>query len=192
VDSIGDVDDFIKNRTGVQAGLVAEFRANNNFALQTGLDWVQRGYRFEFEEAFLGINNSIKSNTVVNYVDIPVLAKLGVGKGPVRVDLLVGPSIGYAVSGKDKSTYTFGGVTETEETKLFSEEDDTDEGYNRFELQAQAGAMLSVNFGSTSFFVDGRYLHGLTNLLDEEGTGDDDVRGRNRGAAFSAGLLFKL
>jgi hypothetical protein len=173
---------FSKNRSGTLLGLVIETRVNNGFAIQTGVEWAQRGGRIDLKDNVLTL--TAKSNTLINYVDIPVLIKAGFGVGPIRLDLLGGPSFGYALDGRTKSMGTLGGTVLYDTTDDLFEDGDN---YRRWQVQAQTGAVLSLTLGNTAFFADGRYLYGLTDL-----TQDDEGQYHFRGAAFTGGLLFRL
>ncbi len=122
-----------------------------------------------------------------SYIEIPLLLKVGTGFGIGRFDVLLGPSFGYALNGKIKTTLSIAGQVETETRDLDFENDN----YNRSDLGAQVGASLGINLGSsTRLFVDGRYLLGLSNVNSDENTSDQTIK--NRGIALSGGLLFSF
>ncbi|MBK7939931.1 MAG: PorT family protein [Lewinellaceae bacterium] len=182
-EEIGDV----KNRTGYQFGIAAEIRLNDNFAIQPEVNFLQKGARQDFSEVD-SIFGKVESKTDIsmNYLEVPVLLKAGTSFGPARVDILAGPSFGYALSGKVKDELTINGETETDKYDIDFEDDEV----KRTDLGLQLGAAFSVNLGErASLFVDGRYLLGLTNLNDSE---DDDFSIKNRGISLSAGVLFRL
>lgn len=181
-EEIGELD----NRLGFLAGVVGEFRFSENLALQSELGFIQKGAKseFSFEDPQLG-TISEEANFIFNYLEVPVLFKAGTSFGQVRLDGLIGPSFGYAMSAKGKYKTTIGGETEEEEESI----DFDDEGISRFDLGLQFGAILGIDLSETAqIFVDGRYLLGLSNLNEDSEDGDI----KNKGLAFSAGVLFDL
>jgi opacity protein-like surface antigen len=182
-EEIGD----ISNRTGFVAGAVAEFRFNDNFAVQPEINFLQKGFKSEFaiSDSILG-DFSSETNVVMNYLEVPVLAKVGKSFGTTRVDLLAGPSFGYAMNGKVKSKFTIGGNTEEGEEDIDFEEDEI----SRFDLGLQVGAAVTFNLGSANLFIDGRYALGFSNLNDSPD--DEESNAYNRGIVLSAGVLFPL
>ena len=173
---------------GYQFGVVAEIRINDHFAIQPEFNLIQKGAKQEFSEVDSLIGSiSTKTNIAFNYLEVPVLIKAGTSFGPARVDLLAGPSFGYALSGKVKEEFTLNGETEKDEIDVDFKEDEV----KRTDVGLQLGAAFSFNLGeSAKLFVDGRYLFGLTNLNDS--TEDDSFKVNNRGVALSAGVLFTL
>ncbi|MFK8163745.1 MAG: porin family protein [Lewinella sp.] len=128
------------------------------FMLSPELSYVGRSYGVEFD--FLGSNLSTKLNLA--YLDLGVLAKyMIVDNEPVGVYVAAGPVISYAMSGS----------VETNGDKEDIEFDDED-GFNRTNLNLAAAAGLT--FGQ-KFFVEGRYMTGLSNLSEEE-DGDGDTK----------------
>ncbi len=177
-----------QSRMGYQFGVVAEIRINDHFAIQPEFNLIQKGAKQEFSEVDSLIGSiSTKTNIAFNYLEVPVLIKAGTSFGPARVDLLAGPSFGYALSGKVKEEFTLNGETEKDEIDVDFKEDEV----KRTDVGLQLGAAFSFNLGeSAKLFVDGRYLFGLTNLNDS--TEDDSFKVNNRGVALSAGVLFTL
>lgn len=184
-DNVDSLNDIVKNRTGLVGGLVLEIRFNKGFAIQPEVNWSQKGTRSEISGSvpLLG-NYSVMSRTRLNYVEVPILVKAGFGAGPVRFDLLGGPSFAYAVSGTyyNKSDF-FGLVTEDKGSIKFDDPDFED--LERNDLGLQFGAALSVGTANTKFFLDGRYLYGVKN----QNSTNDDYKVYNRGSALSAGVL---
>jgi len=182
-----ELGDFQKNRTSLLFGVISEIRFSDNLAIQPEINFIQKGTRFEESETdpVLG-NASFKLDYILNYIEVPVLLKGGAGFGAGRIDVLAGPSFGYALNGKQKSEITFLGMTEKETEDIDFKEDEV----SRTDFGLQFGAALSLNLGSSAkLFVDGRYLLGLTNLNTSENTSSDDWTPRNRGIALTAGVL---
>lgn len=186
--SVDEEEDFdeLDNRLGFLAGAVGEFRFTENLALQSELGFIQKGAKskFSYTDPQLG-EISEESEFIFNYLEVPVLFKAGTSFGQTRLDGLIGPSFGYAMNAKGKYKTTIGGETEEVEEDL----DFDDNDISRFDLGLQFGAVLGIDVSETAqIFVDGRYLLGLSNL--NENSEDGDIK--NKGLAFSAGVLFNL
>jgi hypothetical protein len=172
-------DDAYKSVLGLQFGAVAEFPFSDMFAVQAELLYFQKGVAAEFD--FLG--EKITTESKLNYLEVPVLAKVSFINEPVQVYVTAGPSFGYGLNGKTVAK------SDTEE-----DEEDIDFDENelaRFELSASFGAGVQIPAGPGKFFVDGRYLLGLTNVDASEPEGDrTDIF--NRGLGISVGVLFPI
>lgn len=107
----------------------------------------------------IGFSSTVKQDWAVNYVNIPILAKLHFG--PIRA--YAGPQLGFAVGMKTTTETTIGDNVNTQKDVL-------DDGYSSFDLAVVLGAQykLTSNIG-----VDARYNIGMTDLFpatkDENG-----------------------
>jgi hypothetical protein len=111
----------------------------------------------------------IDSDLIVDYLEVPILARVPVGR---RFYLAAGPSM--AVRVRARSRTSFGGSTE---------EIDLDEEIESFDLGVVGAA--GMVFGRWIF--DGRYTHGLS---DTDADTSDDLKIRNRVFSLSAGITF--
>ncbi|MDX2136064.1 MAG: porin family protein [Saprospiraceae bacterium] len=165
------------SRVGFLFGAVAEFRFNDNIAVQPELNFIQKGFSDDID---LFPSGSEEIQLILNYLEIPILFKAGGSVGSnLRLDGLVGPSFGFGI-GDAK-------IKVDDEDDNIDWEDDL--GFQRFDFGVQIGGMVSYNVGGADLFLDGRYLLGLSNLLDDA---EDDDKANNRGVAFSLGVLFPL
>ncbi len=181
-------DEFVfdaKSANSLLFGALLEIRLSQNLAIQPEVNYIQKGTKID--ETILGA--VVKGRYTINYLEVPLLLKAGVGFGIGRFDVLLGPSFGYGLNGKYKITTTVSGIEDTVEEDLDFEEDEI----SRTDLGAQVGASLGLNLGSTTrFFVDGRYLLGFSNLDKHEHVGGEDPSVKNRGVALTAGLIFSF
>ncbi len=174
-------------------GALLEIRLSDNLAIQPEVNYIQKGGNLSVSaiDPVLG-NVSLDLTQRINYLEVPLLLKVGTGFGLGRFDVLLGPSFGYGLNGKTKTTLTALGQTETQTESIDFERDEI----SRTDLGAQIGASLGLNLGSSlRLFVDGRYLLGFTNLDEHEhgsgsGHSGDEPTIKNRGIALTAGLIF--
>ncbi|CAM3449503.1 porin family protein [Pontibacter korlensis] len=167
-----EVKDLIQSKPGLQFGAVANVMVNDLFSVQPELLYVQKGYQIE--------EGGVSAKETMNYLEVPVLAKISFGSGQVQGFVTAGPSVGYWLSAKNK--YEYDGEEETEDYE-FEDED------NRTEFGANFGVGLAYKVGAGALNLDVRYGLGLSNLYDDSG---DDSKVKNRVVGVSLAYLFSL
>lgn len=157
------------NIIGLTLAGIIELGLTENLAIQPELAFVQKGFKFEFEDIS---GEKTTSKLRINHIDVPVLVKYKFGGETIGAYLAAGPTFGYAITGSSEE--------DGDKTKF---EDEDWEGYNRFELGGSLGGGLK--FGK--LFLDLRYLLSFSNLTDES-----DVKAHNNGISISLGFLTDL
>lgn len=152
-----------KSKLGADLALVADFPIGPIFSISPEFHWMQKGAKIEDLQGTPG-----EISRTFNYLEIPVLFKLNFGEG-AGFFLLAGPSFGYLLDGSDKD-----GDGSTSDIDL--------DFYKRGEL----GGHIGGGIGLGPIKVDVRYIFGLTNIWDNDGT--EDVEISNSG--FGAGVTF--
>lgn len=138
--------DYKKNNNGIQAGVSFQAGITPAFSLVPELYFMRKGGKLKANNPLSSSESSLHLNTI----ELPVLARLQVGK----FYLNAGPSIAYNLSGKTK--------TDDQSTKLsFSNSAD---GFKRFEAGVQAGGGIAFPFKQKRIALDIRYSYGLTNI----------------------------
>lgn len=131
------------SRTGLVAGLYFNMPIQDMFSVEVDALFSQKGTEFTARESGFVDTAKIK----LNYVDIPVLARINLGgSAPVGLHLLVGPSFNFKVS-----------------EKFDPDEDDPEDSIERMETALVVGG--GVHLGV--FRVDLRYGVGLTNIVKD-------------------------
>ena len=160
IDFRGGVD--TNARTGVIAGPFVRVAINDKAALQTEALFATRG-----ATATDGTN---ELRIKLTYVDIPILARFRpAGDGPFYV--LIGPSVNFNVSAKAVDVFPV------------EAEIDINDDIKTAEFAVVFGAGVSIR----RYFVEGRYLAGLTDISDDPNL---DAPVRNRGFAILMGARF--
>ena len=126
-------------RVGVVLGAFADIGISENFSVQPELQFIQKGFK----------NNDNDDKLLLNYLEVPVLAKYSFGAGATRGFVQAGPSFGFALSSNAES----GGVKE--------DIDFDQDGVKRGDVGLTFGA--GVDFGA--IFIDFRYTLGLSKWL---------------------------
>lgn len=168
-----------KMNMGVVAGLGINIPLIEDgiFSIQPEILYMQKGFRSEFEETerFEGDGEDIPSGevlyrfkvrSVLNYIELPILAKATFGGDNLKFFVNAGPYVGYWLSGKSKSelTVSFNGQTDTEtETRNAEFNDQT----NRLDYGFHAGGGMGLQLGPGMVTLEGRYGYGLSNIAKD-------------------------
>lgn len=153
-----------KNKMSIHLGGFAEWRINDYFGIQPELLYSRQGYR---DKATVD-GETIKTRLRVNYLNIPVLAKLYV-LDDLSVDL--GPQFGFALNAKNR-TKSGGHVTKNKITN-----------FNTFDFSFAIGASYQMD----DFMFSARYNIGLTNIFDK-----NDVGGNRKNHVFQLSVGYSL
>lgn len=159
ITNISNVSDS-KNKMSINVGGFAEFKFNDYFALQPELIYSRQGYRLK--------DGGVKTKVRVNYLNIPILAKLYVLDG-LSVDL--GPQLGFALNAKTKAKHD--GTTVKHKLTNFN--------------TCDVSFAVGLSYEYELFMVSARYNIGLTNVFDK-----DDVGGNNKNHVFQLSVGYRF
>ncbi len=155
-------------------------------AVQAEVNYTQLGWKENIE------TSTDTYERTVNYVTIPLLAHLAMGKEQhgVMGYLVLGPQLGFYLNDKDKR----GG--EWSDETLGSRPNGVTEQYslpiqNKFEYGLTGGLGLEVNTGIGHFMVEGRYYYALSDMFNN-GKGDDFSRSSNGTIIAKVSYLFDV
>lgn len=119
----------------------------------------------------------------LDYLEIPILAKVAFGSSPVRPYLFAGPSFGFLLSASDHQTQTQLGYDQTV---------DVSSSYSGMDLSLLFGGGVSYQLtGGTQLFADAGYALGLVNVENTTNTGVPETL-ESRDVRIAAGVLFPL
>ena len=173
-----DVDDeAIDSRMGLAVGGFVIYSVNEMFAVQPEvLVYTQKGAKVEKSEGA----GSIKSTIILDYVEIPILARVIIPvEGNVKPSLLLGPALGIQLRAKNKWEYKLAEGSDSGEDDL---EDirSTDFGF-------VFGGGVALDIGASALTLDARYTLGLTIIDATEH--EDDIK--NGVISLMVGYSFK-
>ncbi|RMG17770.1 MAG: PorT family protein [Bacteroidetes bacterium] len=157
---------------GMTAALMVEWEVNKHFSLQPEILWNQRKY----EQAYAGVSRSYS----LNYLEIPVLAKVKFGPENFRFFLQGGPTYSYALDGMYQS------ANESNENEVIFGEDN----FSRNEIGVQLGGGLAVKAGMGRIVADVRLGAGFTKNQDL--MANSVFTQRYRGLMASVGYVIPL
>jgi hypothetical protein len=141
------------NTSGLAIGFPVEIPLSDVFSIQPELNFVQKGYSVE---AFNLGGFGSEFDYTYNYLEVPVLAKLNLGSGNFKFQVMAGPyaalgmgDIKELIDGEEGKSYTY-----------------TSYGAKKFDFGAQGGLGCSFDVGSMRLFADARYMFGLGQVSD--------------------------
>jgi Outer membrane protein beta-barrel domain len=184
------VESSFKNLPLLTVSLPFEFIFSPHFALQTELNFIQKGFSSKFSLNTQGIILNAEGKIIVNWLEIPILAKAKFGSTEgVSGGLFLGPSIGYGISGKSTSISTDninGSLTTTSDSRNLDFKKDE---HSRIDVGLNFGGDISYG----GFFLDARYQLGFTNMIsDTNTTTGTKETAKTRGIAITLGYRFPL
>lgn len=177
--SVGDSDGVDKKaKVGFQVGVVAEYEFAQDFFIQSGLSFTNKGTKLEEKNSAGKVSLSIHQA----YLQLPVYAAYKLEVTPtMKIVFNAGPYFAFGVGGKSKLS---GSITD-EDFGYFegSGKVDTfgDKGIlNRFDFGLGGG--VGAEFGQ--IFVGLKYELGLSDI------GKEDLSYKNRSASLTVGYRF--
>ncbi|PHK29511.1 hypothetical protein VF13_40140 [Nostoc linckia z16] len=184
----GDGADGIENLSGCSAGLVAEVKISDRFSVQPELLYSMQGAKGSFT-GFVDptIFAQADLTTRVNYIAIPVMAKVYAAKG---FSIEAGPQVSFLVAAKNKVEGTFTDMTSGFSQNVNSTQD-AKKMYKGTDFGVNVGAGYQFDNG---IFLQARYNVGLTEIgeeYSEDGTSYEAAKVKNSVFAFSLGYSFK-
>ncbi len=152
------VEDYKKALNSFCAGVFFDSNLVPILDLRVGLDFASKGLRLDGEKV-------IELKSKLNYLEIPVLAKVNIG--PLYA--LGGFYGGYAVNGKisGKLPDKFGKLSEL--TKIDEDIDFDKRQIKRMDYGVRFGAGLQIGLGPIHAFAQAEYSYGLANISKIDG-----------------------
>lgn len=175
--------------TGAQFGAVVNIGLSDRFSIQPELLYSQKGHKvrsYFIEDDDL---EDMRAKLRMNYLEVPVLAKLSFGNKKLQFFLTAGPSVGYWVSGR--SEWAYAGL---EENKAYVFRKDYKHGLkeNRLDVGANVGFGVAYPLGTGKLNLDVRYGLGLSDISKYEDDRPDHItKDGHRTFGVSVAYLFK-
>jgi hypothetical protein len=137
------------------AGFSLDFTPN--IGLEVDVLYAPGGAKWEYDVPSFGM----VTGTLKGYgISLPVLLKVSFMQGTTPY-ILAGGSLAYAMAAKLELKYPGG-----------SDDEDFLEDTNRLQYAAQFGGGVEFVFAGMTFFIEGRYVLGLSNLIKDPDPGD--------------------
>ena len=172
-------------------------RLNEHFALAVAPGYQVRGGQdeFSFEDDFGGqvYRDETTQKLTFSFATLDAMAYGGLPLGRLRLDLGIGPSLGYGLTAKNKFEFTTYINGEVDESGSESEDLDwDDDDISRVLLELVVAPRISLPVGPGALGLEARYTHQLNNLVDDEDSGDDEISVKARTFSFLLGYAIPL
>ena len=162
----------IKNTSGFNASMGYEFKLGDRLSLETGLKYINRGYKVIGESSYQDPTYSSTSKSTVdykmNYFDLPVVLNTAILTGDVRVYARTGIYAGLMTSIKYTEETEFSGTMGSGTQSAKERVSGSDIG--DLSERIGGGFVLGVGAEYKNFFFEANYTLGTYSLehLDEE------------------------
>ncbi len=175
--------------TTFSVGGVAEIGITDQLAFQPELLYTRKGFGIR-QSTDVNLFNiplplGVTAETHLDYLELPLLAKVKLGTNNINAFLTAGPTFGYATGGRLLTRANVLLDFTLVDTPINLEAIN----FQRFEIGGALGAGLEVDTEYGRFFAEARYNHGFSQLYDIPLV---DERLRNRNIALSAGFLLPI
>ncbi|HET9057919.1 MAG TPA: porin family protein [Chitinophagaceae bacterium] len=169
------------SKVGFTGGVLVDIPLADQFAFQPGLNFLQKGSKFNIN--ILGVQ--IDGKETLNYLELPLnfLFRTEAGSGKFFVGL--GPVLGLGLSGKGEDKSTFNGQTIEEKYDVEFGTDVNTDHYKPFEFSGNV--LAGYEFGN-GIFIAVNYNLGISNIAVVDNT--DNTTYRNRYFGIRLGYLF--
>jgi hypothetical protein len=174
---VGDFD--YGPKAGLTFGIATEIPlGGDKFSLQPELLFHQKGYTSKYTDSEL----SSSYTTTLNYLEVPVLARVNFGKFYATT----GTYVGFGVGGKYKGSDSYMGFTQEHEGNVkFGAEPDNYAGSNQYINAVDFGFQFGAGMKVSVVVIDLRFGLGLTDLIDKR---DLNTQTLNRSLQLTAGF----
>jgi len=172
--------DHLQMRPGFHLGPTIEIPLSERISIDGALLYSAKGVKMKESESYMSSSYEYKSNTTLNYLELPLDLKAKVDVGNIVGFGALGPYFAYALSGKTKDKMVVDGNSSSETTDIdFG--DDGDLKRMDFGLGFSAG----VEVGKMQFGIN--YGLGLSNITQHQ---ENDAAVKNRNLSFFANYRF--
>lgn len=173
---------------GINGGVFARYTSEKYFgmicAAQVELNFSQRGWTENFDD---GTSNGYSRS--LSYIEMPLLAHLSWGKEERGLQFFVnlGPQFGFFLGDNEKYEGKWKANDRPESIRaIYGKEVE-----NKFDYGITGGAGIEFKTKIGSFFVEGRYYYGLSDIYKNSKT-DEFGRSANQTITIRAGYAIRI
>lgn len=154
------------------------------FAIQPEVNYIQKGGKLTSSS-----ENEFSLRVKMDYLETPLLAKLRMGKGPLRGYVIAGPSVGYALNGETRiSIDDFSAKDKIKFDDSYGADGRKD---NRWDFSAVAGGGVQYKIGPGSIVLDARATYDFNDYNKFEGSAPSGHK-KTRWEGLSASLGYQF
>lgn len=173
---------------GMNGGIFARYTSEKYFgmicAAQVELNFSQRGWTENFDD---GTSNGYSRS--LSYIEMPLLAHLSWGKEERGLQFFVnlGPQFGFFLGDNEKYEGKWKANDRPESIRaIYGKEVE-----NKFDYGITGGAGIELKTKIGSFFIEGRYYYGLSDIYKNSKT-DEFGRSANQTITIRAGYAIRI
>ena len=175
----------LRIRDGFTIGVTGEYAIHDNFAVQTELNYIPKGFKLDasYDISAFGVSIPIGAKGLIksNYFEVPLLAKGRFGNERARMYVAAGPSIGYLASAKLVIDPII--LIPLDPIKVNLNAGDL--GLERWDVSAVGAVGGEFRLGGPVLQLEARYYHGFKELYDFPIVNETL---KNRGVSLTMGL----
>lgn len=173
---------------GMNGGIFARYTSEKYFgmicAAQVELNFSQKGWEENFDD---GTSNGYSRS--LSYIEMPLLAHLSWGKEERGLQFFVnlGPQFGFFLGDNEKYEGKWKANDRPESIRaIYGKEVE-----NKFDYGITGGAGIELKTKIGSFFIEGRYYYGLSDIYKNSKT-DEFGRSANQTITIRAGYAIRI
>ncbi|QZE13163.1 PorT family protein [Halosquirtibacter laminarini] len=155
---------------GYQVGLVFRNMSEEHVGILAEINYTQKGWQ---EKDRVGITYSRR----LNYIEVPVMTHISIGKKNFRAFINIGPSVSFLLSEEEKKEVTVPGAKPQNYYGVPLDK--------TFDFAFCGGAGLEYRFSHQAILLEGRYTLSLLNVFDDGTIGYASSRNQNIGITLS-------
>jgi hypothetical protein len=158
------------SKAGYTAGLNVCFNVKNNFGLETGIQFSNKGYQTKMQELNFAISDpnepkKIKFTYNFHYIDIPVKANFAFGKKKVRFSASFGITTSIFIKEKQKTVLVYSDHTDKKTTQ-------TNFDYNKVNISPTIGVGFNYKINNRmNLKVEPTFKYGILKINNDPLTG---------------------
>lgn len=183
-------------KPGMTVGITARYTCEKYFsmlcALQAEINYTQMGWKEEIEYVPKDGSAPDTYERNINYVQMPLLARLAFGKEQrgVMGYLILGPQVGFYLNDSDKRTGKWDEETLSQRPNHVVAQYDLPV-HNKFDYGITAGLGIEFNTSIGHFLAEGRYYFALSDVF-KNGKGEAFGRSSNSTIVAKVSYLFDV
>lgn len=150
-----------KAMVGYHVGPTIDFKVNSFFSVESGILFSTQGYRTDIDETGIEGRYTFEQSTRLNYLQIPITAKMEHETPLMTIFGAVGPYVSIGLSGKIKTTVGFeDNITTAEQDVVFDKQDGD---FNPLDM----GMTLAGGIQMNNIQIGLSYNQGFTRIVPE-------------------------
>jgi len=163
-------------KLGVTFGVMYQSFLRHHVGVQIEFNFVQKGWTEKVDD-----NNKFK--TTLNYLELPLLTHIYIGRGKNKFFFLAGPNIGYLISSSESS---FNPAIEDQITYRM-----TSANEKKFSYGVIGGGGISRTTGIGRFQAHFNYNFGLSQIFEKQQDSDPDYS-QNQTVSLTIAYLWEI